>query len=834
MISMHMPLSAYTCGCPICNGEIDKYADSELDDPIFADVVESYGLDPSNPESGEVGTNADNGKPIWSAYQSAHYLLRNQNSRIDRDGDAEVTYSFPGQAQVGADFQPLDAQSEAWMRNLFDRYAEVSGLTFIEVGDNADADIKLRYREDGGGVWNGQWATAGRSDSSREPTPGSGLYELWAHEVGHGLGLSHGGDYNGGGFNYDDDADHWNDSDQFTFMSYFGSGNTGGSGGPLSTLGIHDILAIQIEYGINWDTRTDDTVYGYNQTTGVENYDLSYNGRMSFSIWDGDGNDTLDLSGSSSDVDLDLRDGSFSSVNGRSNNISIAYGAVIENGVGGDRDDELRGNEVANTLWGGDGDDLLIGGENVLPSTERDARAFVGAAMNQDPLSDEEYASAFISDWPGSSFTVEMMFEADRMNRNGATLISFGRNDEVEVRLSDSNGGVIRVAIDGQSAEIPVDVNGLIDGREHHFSLTWDSLTGQTRVYVDGDLAGETTLAQGGAILAQGNVIIGQELSQSGQLNLGARREFDGVIGEIRLFDRALTAQDVELGAFETISPNTGGLLHYWRSDDAGASSGLIDVAGGADLDLINGATVADTQEPAVTAPDNDTLFGGDGADEARGGSGGDRLFGENGDDELYGESGADLLIGGAGDDMLEGGGGIDTAQYAGGLGDYRIRSIENGAAVEVSDLRNGAAEGVDTLRGVERIEFEDGLRRMLVAGTDGDDLLAPTDGDDLIIGNAGADEVRYAGAVTEYRVGYDEESDGFLIAADGEGADLVVGVERFVFNGFAFDRAGMLEVVDRQDDVAPTSPTLAGIAPGLAENSQTGFVVATLSATDA
>ena len=833
MTSMHMPLSEYACACPVCHGDISPGDTGAEDYPVNSGSIESYALDPSNPVSGDVGSNADNGKPIWSAHQSAHHLLRGQNSRIDLGGDAVVTYSFPGQAQVGENFQPLDAQSEFWMRNLFDRYAEVSGLTFVEVGDNAAADIKLRYREDGGGVWNGQWATAGRNPNPSngnpptEPKPGTGLYELWAHEVGHGLGLAHGGDYNGSGFNYNDDADHWNDTDQYTFMSYFSQRNTGGSGGPLSTLGLHDILAIQIEYGVNWDTRADDTVYGYNQTTGVENYDLNYNPTMSFSIWDGGGMDTLDLSGSSSSVDLDLRDGAFSSVNNRDYNISIAYGAVIENGVGGDRGDTLRGNEVANTLWGGEGDDLLIGGENAAPSAARDPRAFVGVEMNKDPETDDQYASAFISDMPGSSFTIEMMFELDRMHRDGATLISFGRNDEVEVRLNRND--TIRIAIDGESAELPLDVAGLIDGSEHHFSMTWDSLTGQTRVYVDGELAGETSLAQNGALLAQGTMVVGQELSQSGQLNLGARREFDGVIGEVRLFDRALTAQDVAVGAFETISPNTGGLLHYWRADSTGSSE-LTDVVGGADLSLANGAAIGDTQEPVVTDPDNDTLYGGDGADEARGGSGGDRLFGENGDDELYGESGADLLIGGAGDDLLDGGGGVDTAKYAGSLGDYGVRAIENGAAVQVTDLRGGDDEGVDTLRGVERIEFEDGLRRMLVAGTDGDDLLAPTADNDLIIGNGGADEVRYAGAVSDYAVGYDEANDGFVISSASGGSDLVVGVERFAFAGVVFDRDGMFDVIDSQDDVPPPSPALSGVADSVSENSQAGLVVATLT----
>ena len=129
----------------------------------------------------------------------------------------------------------------------------------------------------------------------------------------------------------------------------------------MATLALHDILAVQIEYGVNWTTRSGDTVYGYNETTGLGSYDLTARDDIAFSIWDGGGTDTLDFSGSNAATELDLRDGSFSSVNGQTYNVSIAYGAIVENGIGNVHDDVIRGNGVANVLEGGAGNDLLIG-----------------------------------------------------------------------------------------------------------------------------------------------------------------------------------------------------------------------------------------------------------------------------------------------------------------------------------------------------------------------------------------------------------------------------------------------------------------------------------------
>ena len=160
----------------------------------------------------------------------------------------------------------------------------------------------------------------------------------------------------------------------FTVMSYFGSSNTGGSlPGFSSGPQLLDIAAAQLLYGPNMTTRTGDTVYGFHSNTGEQHFTISAGSQGAvFAIWDAGGNDTLDLSGYSTDSEIDLRPESFSSAgpgdpnNGPGNtaigNISIARGVVIENATGGSGNDTLIGNDVANTLDGGAGADHLSGG----------------------------------------------------------------------------------------------------------------------------------------------------------------------------------------------------------------------------------------------------------------------------------------------------------------------------------------------------------------------------------------------------------------------------------------------------------------------------------------
>ena len=178
------------------------------------------------------------------------------------------------------------------------------------------------------------------------------------HELGHAMGLTHPGNYNG--ILDRSKIDSHEDSQSHSVMSYRGERTTYANHGGFraSAPQLDDIYAYQSKYGVNHQTRKDDTTYGFNSNTGRDFLSVNTkHDKMVAAIWDGGGNDTLDFSGYSQDQKISLEEGTFSDVGGLKGNVSIAYGATIENAKGGTGNDWLVGNAANNELRGGDDND---------------------------------------------------------------------------------------------------------------------------------------------------------------------------------------------------------------------------------------------------------------------------------------------------------------------------------------------------------------------------------------------------------------------------------------------------------------------------------------------
>jgi len=207
----------------------------------------------------------------------------------------------------------------------------------------------------------------------------AGTYGLltYIHEIGHALGLSHPGSYNADP-NYtptfNNDAEYYQDTHQWTVMSYFDAAENGsgvdhfGSDGIWkypSTPMLHDVAAIQAIYGADLTTRLGDTVYGFNFTADKSVFNFNINFDPIICIWDAGGSDTLDVSGYSTIQTISLVPGSYSNIGYMTQNVAIAFGCWIENAFGGSGADTVLGNELANYLCGNGGNDILHGGAGV-------------------------------------------------------------------------------------------------------------------------------------------------------------------------------------------------------------------------------------------------------------------------------------------------------------------------------------------------------------------------------------------------------------------------------------------------------------------------------------
>ncbi|WP_186379511.1 M10 family metallopeptidase [Yersinia rochesterensis] len=229
--------------------------------------------------------------------------------------------------------------------------SDVANIRFIEVNESVNANIPIvnvhlekptrvagyAYYPNGGNLS----PVCINADTPENLTPTQSNYggHVIVHEILHTVGLKHTHDTVGL-------------TQQESVMSYASEWNSGGNyaGYNASTPQMYDIAALQYLYGPNMSTRTGNNIYTYSSHAPI------------LCIWDADGIDTLDFSHQTQDQVINLAAGSFSHIGGLKGNISIAYGVVIENAIGGSGNDQLWGNKEINVLAGGDGDDSLSGG----------------------------------------------------------------------------------------------------------------------------------------------------------------------------------------------------------------------------------------------------------------------------------------------------------------------------------------------------------------------------------------------------------------------------------------------------------------------------------------
>ncbi|MBX9934810.1 MAG: cadherin-like domain-containing protein [Methylobacterium sp.] len=417
----------------------------------------------------------------------------------------------------------------------------------------------------------------------------------------------------------------------------------------------------------------------------------------------GAGDDTLDLSGTTSGVVVDLTAGT---TDGAETGRDQIQG--IESVLGGSGNDTLMGNAQDNRLFGGAGQDHISGAAG--------------------------------SDWLDGGADDDVLSDG-----TGSDTVMGGSDNDVITAASDGevdhfDGGLGRDELDlsGTIAGVVVD---LAAGT----SVGWE--TGQDVLSAIEDVRGgsgdDALTGDGGAnALAGGD---GRDRISGG----GGNDHLDGGADDDYLSDGTGSDSVAAGSGDDVIVASSDG-----ESDrfEGGVGEDVLDLSGtrtGVFADLLLGA-VSGTETGQDFVSGLEGLIGGSGNDCFLGSQEDDRLAGGEGDDRIYGRDGNDALDGGSGRDILHDGAGSD--RVSGGAGDDLIRlasdgesdSVSGGEGCDTLDLSeatqdllvdlvsqvvSGTEQGEDMVDSMERIvsgsgndRFVIGANSVAITGGDGDD----------------------------------------------------------------------------------------------------------------
>ncbi|WP_244668498.1 M10 family metallopeptidase C-terminal domain-containing protein [Candidatus Liberibacter africanus] len=299
-------------------------------------------------------------KSTYTTEELADHLLR------DKYWANYFTHSKPNVNHLSFDISQLNSNARDVVLWALDTWSKVVDISFEETTINPD--IKFISSSDGY-ICNPRYDHRNYMEINLDQKDveiydsgkGTILSHNALHEIGHALGLSHAGPYNGGNPIYGIDNDCANDSFLTTIMSYYSqlhNTTTDASFGYCATPMVADIVAVQKIYGAP-------AQYIKNDVYVIEVKQKYY--PFIQTIYDSGGHDLLDLSliGRVDNNYIDLNEEAWSSIGGYKKNVTIARDTVIESVVGSNSNDAVIGNSADNILYESTGNDYFNGAQGL-------------------------------------------------------------------------------------------------------------------------------------------------------------------------------------------------------------------------------------------------------------------------------------------------------------------------------------------------------------------------------------------------------------------------------------------------------------------------------------
>ena len=359
-----------------------------------------------------------------------------------------ISYSFPGldtttplysyeddRGEISA--IPFSSAQADDIRQAFKEISKFVNITFVEIEEDGSSAGTIRlamntitdeagnYREGiaatadppseeprGGDVFFNKQFNSGNFSTGlvQNSETGVGDVTVLYHEIFHALGMEHPVD------NKETLFQESKNSREYTVMAdEFSSENgadfnlNGNNYKVASTPMVYDIAPLQYLYGANMSHNASDTTYSYKPDTPFIE-----------AIWDAGGTDTLDFSNFSKANTISLVDGEYSTIGfdvdwSMTDNLGIAFDAIIEDAIGGSGDDTIKGNDSSNSIEGGPGNDVIDGGKGNDTAVYKGLSSEFIIKNNDDgTISVEDLAISELNEGSDSLTNIEYMKFSDK------------------------------------------------------------------------------------------------------------------------------------------------------------------------------------------------------------------------------------------------------------------------------------------------------------------------------------------------------------------------------------------------------------------------------------
>ena len=184
-----------------------------------------------------------------------------------------------------------------------------------------------------------------------------------------------------------------------------------------------------------------------------------------------------------------------------------------------------------------------------------------------------------------------------------------GADNEVYLRVTP--GGILSLAINGTVSSTTSAYSQLVDGKQHSVAVSWDNTNGDVLFYIDGQFVQMNTGVKAGTtIAAGGTLVLGQE-QDAPNANFNTAQRFSGTLHEVRVWDRAISGEQISQNYQQKLGSTPTGLVADWRMTGFNGSNQVVDEVGGINLSVANvtgGGWTTSTPTASLSVSENATV----------------------------------------------------------------------------------------------------------------------------------------------------------------------------------------------------------------------------------